>query len=459
MLHTKNIIRLVYLCITAAIIAGCGEGSDAPPANPVIKSFTATPAIVSPGQSTTLSMAFTGGTGRIVIFGNNTTATRITFGNATTIRPKVNTTYTLTVTNRAGVKVSQTVVVKLSAIQARFSSSIGSTVDTRDNHTATFLDPGKVSGPNAGKVLLAGGGTGIVFQYRKSAELYDPATSTFAATGFMKYSSASHTATLLNNGQVLFTGGWDGLKSHNEGQLYSPTTGSFAFTGSMSRPRSLHTATLLPDGTVLITGGYDGSVPLASAELYNPATGLFSSTGPMAVARSGHTATLVNIKGQPQVLIVGGSSDSTLCELYDPVSKTFTATGRMTYLRSFHTATLLPDAKVLVAGGSSGPIAELYDPVTGTFGATQPMTTVRAYHTATLLPDGRVLLAGGSDESAEFYDPDTRSFAETLRPMKEARGSHTATLLPSVPGQPNVPTGIVLLVGGTGLKNRADLFR
>ena len=452
MLHTNNIIRLVYICISTALVAGCGQGVHAPLANPSIKSFTATPSIVSPGQPTTLSLDFTGGTGKIVSFGNNTTVSRTTtFGNATTIRPKVDTMYTLTVTNKAGVKVSQSVVVKLSTIQSRFSSSIGHTVDTRDNSTATLLP--------SGKVLLAGGGSGTPLPFRKSAELYDPATSTFAATGFMKYSSASHTATLLNNGQVLFTGGWDGLKSHSEAQLYDPTLGSFAFTtGPMGRARSLHTATLLPGGMVLITGGYDGAVTLASAELYDFVTGTFTFTnGPMAVARSGHTATLLN---NGKVLIAGGTPDDTRCELYDPVSGTFTFTkGHMTYQRSFHTATLLssdPNAKVLIAGGTSGPNAELYDPVTDTFGATNPMTAARTYHTATLLPDSRVLLAGGSDETAELYDPDTRSFAETLRTMKEARGSHTATLLPNVTGP--VP-GIVLLVGGTGLKNRADLFR
>ncbi len=458
MLHTRIFIRLAFLCFSAALIAGCGEGGDAPPANPVIKSFAAAPAILSLGQSTTLTLNFSGGTGKIVSFGNNTTVSRLTFGNATTIRPKVDTRYTLTVTNKAGVTVSQTVVVKMSnAIQARFSSSIGPTVDSRDNYTATLLP--------SGKILLAGGGTGAILHYRKSAELFDPVAGTFAATGFMAYSSASHTATLLNSGpnagQVLITGGWDGSKSHSEAQLYNPATGLFTFTGSMARVRAQHTATLLPDGTVLVTGGYDGSVPLASAELYDPVTGTFSFTnGPMAVARVGHTATLLN---NGKVLIAGGNPDDTRCELYDPVTGTFVLTkGRMTYQRSFHTATQLSGdttAKVLIAGGSTTTIAELYDPVSDTFGATNPMTTARAYHTATLLPDSRVLLAGGPDESAEFYDPDSRSFAETLRPMKAVRRGHTATLLPSVTSLPNVPTGIVILIGGTGLKSRADLFR
>src|SRR5574340_935005 len=68
----KILIQLVLLCCTAALIAGCGEGGDPPPANPVIKGFAAAPALLSPGQSTTLTVNFSGGLGKIVSFGNNT---------------------------------------------------------------------------------------------------------------------------------------------------------------------------------------------------------------------------------------------------------------------------------------------------------------------------------------------------------------------------------------------------
>ena len=58
------------------------------------------------------------------------------------------------------------------------------------------------------------------------------------------------TATLLQNGQVLIAGG-----ETASAELFNPSTGAFTATGSMTVSRSGHTATLLPDGRVLIAGG------------------------------------------------------------------------------------------------------------------------------------------------------------------------------------------------------------
>jgi hypothetical protein len=85
----------------------------------------------------------------------------------------------------------------------------------------------------------------------------------------------------------------------------------------MSTSREEHTATLLPNGKVLVTGGYNGSY-LASAELYDPATGLWTTTGSLNAARYLHTATLLPTG---QVLVAGGSPNASSAlssaELYD----------------------------------------------------------------------------------------------------------------------------------------------
>ena len=62
--------------------------------------------------------------------------------------------------------------------------------------------------------------------------------------------------------------------------------GTFVLTGSMAYPRTWgFTATLLRDGRVLITGGYDGQAALANAELYDPSKGTFTAAGAMATPR------------------------------------------------------------------------------------------------------------------------------------------------------------------------------
>jgi len=293
----------------------------------------------------------------------------------------------------------------------------GSLYAARDWHTATLLQNGMV--------LITGGNSvgrdGYPFS-QTAAELYDPTTGTFSYTGSLNLGRADQTATLLQNGQVLITGGYDSIAGAPTAtaELYDPSTGTFAYTGSLSTPTWNHSATLLNDATVLIAGGDSqwGQSPIAVAAIYNPATAAFTTVGNLKAAREYHTSTLL---GTGKVLIVGGantqSGDSqaqylATAELYDPVARTFSFTGNLAYARGYATANLLNNGQVLIVGGDGagnngfmglGP-AELYDPAAATFSIPGNLNIPRAEHGAALLSDGTVLIAGGGGERYYFED-------------------------------------------------------
>jgi N-acetylneuraminic acid mutarotase len=115
-----------------------------------------------------------------------------------------------------------------------------------------------------------------------------------------------NTITLLTNGKVLVAGGWIKYTDtvHASAEIYDPATGSWSATGSMTTARRTNTATLLPNGKVLVAGGVDGkSVILASAEIYDPTTEVWTTTDSMTTGRA-EPATILLSTGR--VLVIGG---------------------------------------------------------------------------------------------------------------------------------------------------------
>jgi hypothetical protein len=131
---------------------------------------------------------------------------------------------------------------------------------------------------------------------------------TILSTGFVPISEmpvarSGHTATLLLDGRVLVAGGTD--DPTHSAELFDPATSSFGpLSGNMIHVRTGHCAALLPGGKVLIAGGDDSNGTLfETAELFDPATQTFSVTGNLGQARTHATATL--LRGG-KVLIAGG---------------------------------------------------------------------------------------------------------------------------------------------------------
>ncbi|WP_158079993.1 kelch repeat-containing protein [Archangium sp. Cb G35] len=231
-------------------------------------------------------------------------------------------------------------------------SATGNLVTYRREHAAVRLPDGRV---------LIMGGTAENGTLLASAEVYSPALGTWAPTGAMTRARRAFTATLLPDGRVLVVGGlsdggdrcW-GSNCLGSAELYDPATGTWTATGGMSVARGFHAAVLLANGKVLAAGGGKDGQLGSLAELYDPVTGTWSATGEMGSPRRHHT---LSVLPNGMVLAVGGHDTSTgnhtSAELYNPASGTWCATGSMGGDRYLHTATLLPDGRVLITAGLS----------------------------------------------------------------------------------------------------------
>jgi hypothetical protein len=250
-------------------------------------------------------------------------------------------------------------------------------------------------------------------------------SGTFAMTGNMTIPRVQHGAALLQNGKVLIAGGVSNYAYVSSAELYDPATGRFTATGSMLTPHSFcelaNPPITLASGKVLTAGGYNDN-SLLEAELYDPATGTFSATGSMSTERECPTTTLLS---SGKVLVAGGYSSQKnkyqeSAELYDPASGTFTPTGSLNHARDAAMAAVLQDGRVLIAGGftSSGQLnsAEIYDPTSGTFSETGDMHIGAGvpFLNLTTLSNGKVLKTGyGFGRPTEIYDPSTGVFSQS----------------------------------------------
>ncbi|MFH2007580.1 MAG: kelch repeat-containing protein [bacterium] len=275
-----------------------------------------------------------------------------------------------------------------------------------------------------------------------------------------------HSATLLNNGEVLIAGGWYGTNTElTSAVLFDPVGDTFGPAGSMADGRFTHPAVLLPDGKVLVAGGANDLTYgyEATTEVYDPLLDSWSSGGLLAEERGAFTMTILD---NDQVLAIAGVYISgapygcrQTTELFDYLSSGWTGGPLLGLARHYHTATRLIDGRILVTGGGIGSspsdsvtdTVEICDASGSSFSPLPAMSFRRHGHSATRLVDGRVLVVGGLwyifgggpvtyEASAEIFDPGTDTWLPPVTPMPSPRHSHKATLLPN---------GEVLVTGGT----------
>jgi len=355
-------------------------------------------------------------------------------------------------------------------------TSASSMSSARGGFTATLL------GNNL--VLVAGGttdGTAVV----ATADLYDPNTNTWRATGPMTTARRGHAATLLANGKVLVTGGSGGTTALKSAEIYDPSTGQWtATTAQMNFKRSGHTSTVLTDGTVLLVGGIVSTETIGGVstdgskvtELFDGSTfTAMASQLPNAV--QGHTATRLS---NGSVLIAGrnnadGLAGAETTAIYD-FAKALNATTAswyrgpaMNHGRYNHATSQLADGSVMVTGGFlSGITTEIFrlgTPTTGGAGSTYGSWTdgpslinTRAQHTLTLLRSGSVMVIGGYNGTSTLTSIEvltspsspTSTWATMPHNLATGRAMHSSILLSNTGIDPVTRVSIdKVLVTGT----------
>lgn len=154
-----------------------------------------------------------------------------------------------------------------------------------ESQTWTFVATSTFEGGSAvmylpGKVMKCGG----LFTADKGTEVIDFTQNVVPAwqtVGSMNYPRATHNLTLLPDGTVLVTGGWDELNQPVlAAEVFDPRSGEWKLLSSAEEPRLYHsTAQLLRDARV-VSGGGEG---YPSAEIFRPPY-LFSGPRPGIVS-------------------------------------------------------------------------------------------------------------------------------------------------------------------------------
>ena len=130
-----------------------------------------------------------------------------------------------------------------------------------------------------GRFLLAGGAAdlGVAPGY-KTAEIFNPLTGVFTATGNMNHGRLNCLGARLTSGKALIVGGWYDAISTTYAEVFDPTTEIFTNTSALNTPRSHPLVLPASDGTAVVCGGRGayGNPDYQQIEKYDPSTNAFT---------------------------------------------------------------------------------------------------------------------------------------------------------------------------------------
>lgn len=288
---------------------------------------------------------------------------------------------------------------------------VGSMNTNRSGHGIMLLDNGEV--------LVTGGYNGA---YLKSSEIYNPTTKNWRTTGDLndqRILFLPPNLVKLDDGRVLVsTGETNGVNGLFSTEIYNPDTEVWSKVANTNIKRYRAVLAPLPGNKVLLASGSqnNGNRFIKSAEIYDPGTNTWSFTESMNKGRDSEERFVV--LGDGRVMIAGGESGvgviENTAEIYDPITESWTIS-TMPYPMLGGALVLLDNGKVLLTGGKNGAqavnLTALYDPATNSWASVSPMNVARELHSAILLDDGKVLVFGGRNQSnaalssSEIYDP------------------------------------------------------
>ncbi len=244
--------------------------------------------------------------------------------------------------------------------------------------------------------------------------------------------SRRHTATLLPSGHVLVVGVGERVGS---AALYDPKADAWHPVAAPETPRVEHAAALLPNGQVLICGGRDSEdladaegadrrdvAVLSDSEIFDPETVSWSPGPALTTPRRKHALLTLN---DGTLLAVGGKASTaagtkkrlTSAERLDPGAETWRKAGR--------TDTPERDLLVLSDGRVLGYDGHLYSPDDNTWASVEP--GFRGGGPLLQLADGRVACFGLRGD--ELFDLDTGTWTPVGEPQRLMRRGHHMFLL------------------------------